>query len=165
MKFKISILLIAILCAGCDVAQMAIDGAPLFSTTVIDKDSYKENIRVVKAEYLLREGNYCTYLIAQGYDQLEQDKMKDLFSNQLTVKYKLEVPALNIKENIDLGVFPKALPGYNFSHDYYFKRISLEIDGLEKGRTAVHLTASFGGNEELLVKSRFKIMFSEWGCK
>ena len=165
MKYKLSILLTTIFCAGCDVAQMAIDGAPLFSTTVVDKDSYKENMRVVKAEYLLREGSYCTYLIAQGYNQLDQDQIKDLFSNKLTVKYKLEVPALNIKKNTDLGSFPDALPGYNFSHNYYFKKISLDIDGLEKGRTAAYLTATFSGNEELLVKSRFKIMFSEWGCK
>ncbi|ODB99866.1 hypothetical protein A3197_05575 [Candidatus Thiodiazotropha endoloripes] len=165
MKNHILILISLVFLSGCDLAKIAFEGAPLFSSSVIDRDTFQENIRIVRSEYVLREGNYCAYLIAEGYEKLTRTEMEEMFGGELSVSYELIIPALNMKEAVDLGKFPDALSGYNYSNDYFFKTVPVSIDHLQKPRTGVYLTAFFSAKEELLANSRFKIMFSDWACK
>jgi len=91
--------------------------------------------------------------------------MEEVFGGELSVSYELIIPALNMKEAVDLGKFPDALSGYIYSNDYFFKTVPVSIDNIQKSRTDVYLTAFFSAKEELLANSRFKIMFSDWACK
>jgi len=133
-------------------------------TAFVDSESYSPNSRVVKVEYMLREGNYCGGIkIGKKHGKMDFDS--EDFTDKINVRYKISIPATDYDLEKDLGLFDPSKYSLLLHGGYSFHKFSLNVENIPKYRASVTVTATFEGDPEVLDNAKFGVHFSEWGCK
>ena len=155
MKVKlIFIMLIAL--SGCDQAPL--------SVRTFANGNFENGVVVAEMEYLLREGKYCSYILV-GDREKDSKASIDKYQGKISLKYQVEIPDMELVEEIDLGEFRQKDYGFLYEGGFSSHQFTLNVDNISSYRANVKTTLTVHGEKELLESGEFGIHFSEWQCK